>query len=301
MNEINEIMEEILPLWGIESGKLSQICSTAWEIGHSYIMKMYDDKGKLDRNIKIAGILSDCDIPVAKTVLTKTGEKYVEYKNIYFLLSKKLRGSHISDIKDIGMARKMGCAIAQLHTAFMKCEREVEFWDNSLLKEMKGWVRENLINNEWKILKEREYAETVALLERVYDCLPEQLIHRDVHFGNFLFFEGDLSGYIDFDLSQRNIRIFDICYFLTGLLAEETGEAFSKSEWIESVKAVVAGYESISKLSEKEKNALPCVMECIEILFTAYFSGMNDTEHANAAYNVFRFIQSCEGNIMENC
>ena len=34
--------------------------------------------------------------------------------------------------------------------------------------------------------------------------LPVQLIHRDVHFGNFLFDEGKFSGYIDFDLSQRN-------------------------------------------------------------------------------------------------
>ena len=45
-----------------------------------------------------------------------------------------------------------------------------------------------------------------------------------------LFFEGDFSGYIDFDLSQRNIRIFDICYFLTGLLAEETENAYTKKE-----------------------------------------------------------------------
>ena len=55
----------------------------------------------------------------------------------------------------------MGRAIAQLHTAFVQCEREVEFWDNSLLKEMKGWIREILMNNEWKILNEREYSKTV--------------------------------------------------------------------------------------------------------------------------------------------
>lgn len=191
----------------------------------------------------------------------------------------------------------MGYAIAQLHTAFIKCQREVEFWDNSLLKEMKGWIRENLTNNEWKILNEEEYSKTVELLESVYDFLPKQLIHRDVHFGNFLFFEGDFSGYIDFDLTQRNIRIFDICYFLTGLLAEETEDAFTKIEWIENSKSVIAGYESIIHLSAKEKEAIPCVMECIEILFVAFFISMNDTKHANDAYHVFRFIQNCESDI----
>ena len=38
-------------------------------------------------------------------------------------------------------------------------------------------------------------------------------------------------------------------------------------------------------------------MECIEILFVAYFISINDTKHANDAYNVFRFIQNCESDI----
>ena len=291
---MKEIIEQILPLWGFENRQLLQIYSSAWEIDHSYVIKVYDDETQLERNIKISEILLDCAIPAAKTVLTKTGEKYVEYRNNYFLMSEKLQGSNISDRKDKTVARKVGCAIARLHTAFMKCEREIEFWDNSLLKEMKGWIRENLTNDQWKILSEEEYSKTVEWLEGVYDFLPKQLIHRDVHLGNFLFLEGNLSGYIDFDLTQRNIRIFDICYFLTGLLAEETDDAFTKMEWIESVKSVIAGYESIIHLSEKEKEAIPCVMECIEILFAAFFIGMNDTKHANDAYHVFRFIKDCE-------
>ena len=295
--KMKEMIEQILPLWEMENKQLEQIYPSAWEVNHSYVIKVCEDKKQLERNIKISEILSDCNIPVATIVLTKTGEPYASHQNNYFLLSKKLRGSNISDLKDRTMAWKMGCAIAQLHTAFKKCEREVEFWDNSLLTEMKGWIRENLANHEWKILNKEEYTKTVDLLESVYDLLPKRLIHRDVHFGNFLFFEGQLSGYIDFDLSQRNIRIFDICYFLTGLLAEETEDSLTKNEWTENVKAVIAGYESILPLSEKEKTAIPCVMECIEILFVAYFISMNDTKHANDAYDVFRFIQNFESDI----
>lgn len=291
------IIEQILPLWGIENRHLLQIYSSAWEINHSYVIKIYDDEKQLERNIKISEILLDCNVPVAKIVLTKTEEKYVKYKNFYFLMSEKLRGSNISDRKDQATAWKMGCAIAQLHRAFTKCEREVEFWDNSLLKEMKGWIREIFTTNGWKILNEEEYSKAVELLESVYDYLPKQLIHRDVHFGNFLFFEDNLSGYIDFDLSQRNIRIFDICYFLTGLLAEETVDAFTKIEWINNIKSVIAGYESIIILSGKEKNAIACVMECIEILFMAYFLSINDIKHANDSYDVFHFIQNCEEDI----
>lgn len=295
--EMQSIIEEIVPLWGMENRQVRQIYSSAWEINHTYVIKRYDDKEQLERNIKILHILSASGIPVADLVPAKNGDDYAAYKDAYFLMSGKLRGSNIADIKDPVMAHQMGCAIARLHRAFIKCEKEMEFWDNSLLKEMRGWVRETLANNEWQMIGQEEYAETVKVLETVYDDLPKQLIHRDVHFGNFLFYERELSGYIDFDLSQRNIRIFDICYFLTGLLSEETDDAFTKKEWLESVKSVVAGYEGSLPLSEKEKGAIPCVMECIEMLCAAYFLRIKDSKRAADACHVCRFIQECENDI----
>ncbi|MCI8752783.1 MAG: phosphotransferase [Lachnospiraceae bacterium] len=295
--KMKTVIEQILPLWGIGNGQLLQIYPSAWEVNSSYVIKVYNNKEQMERNIKISEILLDYNIPVAKIIYTKTGQKYVGHENIYFLMSEKLEGSNISDIKDKTMTHKMGYAIAQLHRAFMKCEKEIEFWDNSLLEEMKGWINESLTNNEWRIIGKEEYLKTVELLESFYNYLPKQLIHRDIHFGNFLFSKGGLSGYIDFDLSQRNIRIFDICYFLTGLLAEETDNAFTQNEWIENVKSVISGYESVINLSIKEKNAIPCVMESIEILFIAYFISVKDTKRAIDAYNVFHFIQNCESDI----
>ena len=226
--------------------------------------------------------------------LTEDGGTYVSHQNAFFLLSKKLPGSNITDLKDQNMARKMGCAIARLHLAFLQCEKEITFWDTSFLEEMKGWVQENLRTSGWQPLSEAAYLTAVSNLEQLYDPLPRQLIHRDVHFGNFLFLDGNFSGYIDFDLSQKNIRIFDICYFLTGLLAEETAEPITKAKWLGILNAVITGYESITKLTEAEKNAVFCVMQCIEILFVAYFTGIGDVQSANGAYRIFHFIQDCE-------
>lgn len=294
---MREMIEQILPLWGIENGQLSQIYPSAWVIDDSYVIKVYDDKNQLERNIKASKILLGCGVPVAEILSTKMGEEYVERQNAYFLMSKKMKGSNISDIKDTKMAWEMGGAIARLHMAFMQCEKEIALWDNGLLEEMKGWVRGNLADNEWRIVGEAEYLKVAESLEAVYDHLPKQLIHRDVHFGNFLFLHGSFVGYIDFDLSQKNIRIFDICYFLTGLLAEETSDTLTKEEWLENVKAVIAGYERLIKLTEKEKEAIPWVMECVEILFSAYFIGIKDIKRANDAYHVFHFLQECEDDI----
>lgn len=294
---MEELITQVLPLWGIEIRQLTQIYSSAWELNHSYVIKVYHDQDQLERNIRISALLIDCHIPVARIIPTKTGDKYAQYQNIYFQMSEKLQGSNIFDRNDSELIRKMGRAIAQLHAAFLKCEQEIEFWDNSLLLEMKGWVRENLNDNAWQIITETEYSKTVGLLEKLYDYLPKQLIHRDVHFGNFLFLNGSFSGYIDFDLSQKNIRIFDICYFLTGLLSEEIDQPLSKSEWLNTVKSVIAGYESITKLSYEEKDAVPCVMECIEILCAAHFISTKDVKHADDACRVFHLIQSYESDI----
>lgn len=292
--KMKTLIEQLLPLWGIKNRQLSQIYPTAWEVNHNCVIKVYDDAVQLERNIRLSSILSECKIPVAQIIPTKAGEAYAAQENLFFLMTKKLPGSNISDLKDLEMTRKMGCAIARLHRAFLQCEKEIAFWDNGLLAEMRGWVFENLQQNEWQSISEPEYAKAVEALESCYDRLPKQLIHRDVHFGNFLFFEGDLSGYIDFDLSQRNIRIFDLGYFLSGLLAEETADAFTKNEWLSAVGAVLAGYESLQPLSKEEKAALPCVMECIEILFVAYFSGIKDTKHADDACWIFHFLQGCK-------
>ena len=294
---MRETIEEILYLWGIEKSRVSQIYSSAWEIDDNYVIKIYDDQSQLERNIEIMTILWDCGIPVAEILPAKSGEKYIAYKGHYFFLSKKLQGSKVSNLKDEKNGWEMGRAIAQLHRAFLVCETKIQFRDNSLLAEMKGWIRENLAKDGWRTVTEAEYTKAVERLEQGYDSLPKQLIHRDVHFENFLFFESRLSGYIDFDLSQQNIRIFDLCYFLAGLLAEEMPEPFTKDEWIKDVRAAIAGYESIEKFSVQERAAIPSVMECIEILFAAYSIGLDDAKSAETAYDIFHFIQGCEGDI----
>lgn len=90
-----------------------------------------------------------------------------------------------------------------------------------MLKEMNGWIKTVFAKNNWKYIKEAEFCNLADNLENVYDKLPLQLIHRDVHWGNFQFDNGQFSGYIVLDLSQKNIRIFNLCYFMLGLLSKE--------------------------------------------------------------------------------
>lgn len=55
----------------------------------------------------------------------------------------------------------------------------------------------------------------------------------------------------------------------------------------ESLSAIIF-YTEMNIITDKR-----ILMECIEILFVAYYSSMKDTRHANDAYDTFCFIQGC--------
>lgn len=293
-------MNDIIKLWKIDQGEMNQIYDSAWDISGRYVLKVYNNLSELERNIQTLKVLHEMKIPVAEIVCLDNGEEYVYDDNHYYILTRKLSGSNIVNIiEDKTIAYKMGEIIGNLHIAFQKCESKLIFWNNSLLSEMNGWVKEELYKSEWTLVEESEFIESVERLGNLYEKLPTQLIHRDIHFGNFLFNKGNFSGYIDFDLSQRNIRIFDICYFMLGLLVEEEGNIMNKEEWLKILFKVVSGYESKIKLKDIEKKAFPYVMENIELLFIAYFIGSNDMSCAKDAAKIFHFVRENENEIWQ--
>lgn len=286
-------IKNILASRNEEDMEIKQIYDTAWQVGGKYVLKVYDNIQMLERNIKISAILEDMGIPVGRIIPAGDNTSFFHDEKYYYVLQERLQGSNIVNTREaLAIAFDMGRIIAKLHLAFKECETTDEFWNNSLLDEMQGWIKDTLKNSDWKLIDENRFNITVKHLEKVYDKLTVQLIHRDVHFGNFLFNEGKFSGYIDFDLSQRNIRIFDLCYFLTGLLSEEESLKLTDEEWFKMLTDVFKGYESISKLTKEEKAAAPYVMKSIELLFAAWFVNQEDTACGQNAMRIFEFVDS---------
>ena len=99
------------------------------------------------------------------------------------------------------------------------------------------------------------------------------------------------------DLSQKNIRIFDLCYFVLSVLSEKDKFEITEEKWFDFLKNVFAGYSKIITLTTEEKESAVFVMECIELLFLAYFESQEDSALAQNTYNVFKFIKSNERRI----
>ena len=82
------------------------------------------------------------------------------------------------------------------------------------------WLQ--LQENQWRDalgLTEEFCGEYLKTFEMLYPQLPRQIIHRDPNPGN-LILEGEKWGFIDFELSERNLRIYDPCYAATAIVSE---------------------------------------------------------------------------------
>ena len=297
---MQERIKNILKNWNMEEKEIKQLYDNTWQVGEEYILKVYDSLEMLERNIKMISVLDGMKIPVGKIVLTEKETTFVSEDTEYFVMREKLQGSNVVNLKgNQGLAREMGEIIGKLHVAFLECEKQEEFWENSLLDEVKGWIGDNLRESQWKYISQERYETLVKNLEDLYEDLPKQLIHRDVHFGNFLFLNGEFSGYIDFDLSQRNIRIFDLCYFMLGLLSEKEKFDVTEDMWFEFMKEVFLGYEKNIEVSEKEIKAVPYVMQSIELLFVAWFASQNDVKCAEQTMKIYDFVDKHSERMVE--
>lgn len=293
-----ENLKTTLKEWELQ-GELKQISDTSWQVADCYVVKEYHDISMLKRNTEMFKVLYNVGIPVPKVVQTVDGKDFFETEGKGFLVTKKLKGAKIEDVQTLGdeWFYRFGKTIGDLHRGFNQCQEAINFWNNSLLGEMEGWVSDALEKYRPDFLDIMDAQNQIHRLSDVYPDLPKQLIHRDVHVGNFLFDGDQFTGYIDFDLSQSNIRIFDLCYFLMGLVCKESGDKSYEQPWFISVKEVILGYDQVMSLTPIEKQSIPIVMMNIELLFCAYFLRQEDERLSRDAMDLFYFVKRNEERI----
>jgi len=167
-------------------------------------------------------------------------------------------------------ARFVGEVIGQLSLALKDIEALVE--DVNIYERVTGWAIPQLtgkLSGAEKVFEEYE-----RVFGALYNALPKQVIHRDPNPGNMIF-AGEKWGFIDFELSERNVRIFDPCYAATAILSEsfEEGNEEKGKQWLRIYKNIMYGYDDVVKLTKEEKQALPYVLLSNQLLALAWFAG----------------------------
>lgn len=275
-------ISEMLKHWGLEQENISDIYyegsghknENAFYVGDKYVIKFTPNLGRVRNNIELSKALENVGLSAASLIKTKDDEEYIRDGELYFYLTKRLEGKQIvpGDMYDGDFRKKarfVGEIIGQLHLALQNVEAVVN--EGKMFEDVKNWAlpktKENLGLSEAVC---EDYLNTFG---KAYEELPMQVIHRDPNPGNIICGD-DTWGFIDFELSEKNIRIFDPCYAATAILSESFTEDDGRKleKWIEIYKNIVYGYDSVIKLSEEERLAIPYVILSNQLICVAWFS-----------------------------
>ena len=281
---------DIKTYWGIE-GEPVATTPTTWEVGEKYILKLVKTDNNAQNNVRLSAALRAEGVPVPLILLLKDGRDYAVAQEGCYLLMEKLGGSHIREVfhQDYAaIAYQTGIIIAKIHCALMTLtDKQVD--KASFDKELRGWISIGLSASS--LLTKEEWSKPIETLCSIYPQLPRQQIHRDLHYGNLLFEGTTLTGVLDFDLGKQDARLFDIAYFLLGQLLGQKDLAAIKDKWLTFVSQFLSGYENITELEGNEKEALPLMMQCIELLFVVFWKQQANQEATEETIRIFKFVK----------
>jgi Ser/Thr protein kinase RdoA (MazF antagonist)/AraC-like DNA-binding protein len=256
----------------------------AWNIGDSYVFKTGKNIVGLRTHISIANALAKEGMTAAYQIKTKDGQDFFQEGDRFYVLLNRIDGSYLTPEERYAGDRevtgdKYGKAIGKLHRILKKQDDGLEMNDNNLYNTVVNWAMPETkrIMEQWNsALPDEFYVDYETNFAKIYDKLPRHIIHRNPNPTNILFNGSEASGFIDFDISERNVRLFDPCYCATGILSEAGKISDGYEKWTELLQGIIKGYDSICPLSHEEKKAILYVIYSIQMIFIAWCNGRDE-------------------------
>lgn len=265
---------QILKHWDLSSETISDIYyedtnnrnDSALSVGEAYILKYTTNLEKLKKHIDISKALESIGLKTAAPIPTADGREYIQEGELYFYVTRRLTGTQLSARRfGEGDGRFVGEILGQLHLALAKLDDPVNEAD--LLSTVRDWALPKA--KEALQLSEAFCIEYLKIFSELYPRLPRQIIHRDPNPGNIICAE-DQWGFIDFELTERNVRIYDPCYAATAILSERFGQ--DNEGWLDIYGEIICGYDSVVRLTEEERKAIPYVILANQFVCVSWFA-----------------------------
>lgn len=243
-------------------------------VGKDYVLKFSADKKKLLRHVQLSAALSQQGLLAAVPIPTTSGESIVRHGRGWYFLSSRLPGNplHAQDFltqDGSALAHAFGANLGRLHAALSGIDLAVD--EAALPTESLAWslprVRDVLPLPAGLVHRMTE------VLTQLSPSLPCQILHRDPNPSNVLVSSEGWS-FIDFELSQRGIRLYDVCYAATAVLSEvfRSGDAQLLCAWPAFYRALLRGYDNTAHLTAEEKEALPYMLLAEQFRCLAWFA-----------------------------
>ena len=153
---------------------------------------------------------------------------------------------------NVAQCRALGAGLAQFHDALSDYSGHRQ---NILsATDFPGLFagRETVADTIAPGMTDKVRADLDVLLAQWPDDLPSGVIHADLFPDNAFFLGDNLSGVIDFYFACNDALAYDLAICLNAWCFEARGEYN-----VTKGRAMIAGYQSVRPLSDKEKHALP--------------------------------------------
>jgi len=247
-------IEKIINFKGIKQG----IENTNYLLrskNNKFILTIFEkrvSKKEIPFFMKLMDQLNNSKINCPKPLKNKNENYLVKIKNktaciVSFLEGKDKKTLNLKNCHDIG---KM-IAYMHLSTNKIKLYRKNSMGIknlNSLFNSIK-FKSKKFINIE-KFLK-KNFKDIKKKWPRK---LPNGIIHGDLFIDNIFFKNNKLSGIIDFYFAANDYFMYEIAICVNALCFDKKNSKFKINK--KKVKNLIKGYESIKKISIKEKNSL---------------------------------------------
>lgn len=281
-------LEEVLLQWGITNPTIADIYINAtndrsentWFINEDMVLKIGANIKGITNHILISKLMVKNSLCAATPILTLEGKDYYTDGDLYYFLSKKLDGKAIKSTEFYNdnykeQAFYHGEIIGKLHKVLAELDNDILCKNANIYEDVTNWAIPK--TNEVFDLSPTFISDYKNTMGKLIKSLPKQIIHRDPNPDNILFHHNKLVGFIDFEITEVNVRIFDPCYAATAILSDSFHEVDTtgRKRWSDIFQSIIEGYDSVAHLSDDEIKAIPYVIYSIQLIFIAYCEGID--------------------------
>ena len=278
-----ETARKVLKYWERENETITALyyessghkAMQAVRVGKDCVLKREREQQTLLNSCRLAQELESAGVHSQLPLPADDGRRLIQEDGWWYCLVKQPGAAEIKTENLYGSgsaskARLVGEMIGQLHLILRKAEVSVKEAD--LLSAVRDWALPAV--RGYLRLSEAFIGDFLQKMERLYPQLPRQIIHRDPNPGVILNGE-DGWGVIDLERADRNARLFDPCYAATAVLSESFDEKNMEKpkEWLGIYHHIMQGYDSVSVLTEQEKECAPYMLLANQFVCVAWFVG----------------------------
>ena len=228
--------------------------------------------------MKLMDDLNQSKISCPKPLKDKNGNYLIKLKNKTACVVTFLKGKDKQTL-NIDNCYQVGKVISQMHSITKKfnLSRKNSMGIknlNPLLKSIK--FKSNKNSNLDKFL-----TQNLSNIKKNWPSkLPNGIIHGDLFIDNIFFNKDKLSGVIDFYFAANDFFMYEIAICINALCFDRKNNKFKINK--QKVKNLIKGYESVRKITIKEKKSLNilCRGAAIRYLLTRLYDYSNTPKTA---------------------